>query len=512
MAAALPEGRRAALFAKPYYAAHASGKGPIGTLAECERFDEMHFLSNYDRAQSEAFVAWIGSQAHLHGVAIKNPTDYREIFDVTDGFLREVTESAGPGNVDLCIHLSSGTPTMAAIWVLLGKSRYPATFFQTYKNEAFLTEIPFDLEFDYVPELLRNPDVHLQHLAARPPSEVRGFEQIVGDSRAIREAVGRAARAALRNVPVLLVGESGTGKEMFARAIHGGSARRQGPFVALNCAAIPQALLESELFGHCRGAFTGAAADRPGAFEQADRGTLFLDEIGECEPDLQAKLLRVLQPPPGGGPSERSFRRVGEGKERTSDVRVIAATNKNLLEAIRRGSFREDLYYRLAVVTVNIPPLSKRRTDIPLLARRFLDRINEQFAQEEPGYVPRKLAGSAMSFLTQRSWLGNVRELYNVILQAAVMSAGEVLSPDDLRAAGADFALAGRAGTDEPALGEGFDLEAHLRAVQARYLTRAMEDADGVKTRAARLLGYRNYQTLDAQLKRLGVRWRKRRG
>ena len=258
---------------------------------------------------------------------------------------------------------------MTAIWVLLGKSRYPATFYQTHDGRAWKTEIPFDLAFDFVPELLHSPDLSLQHLAARSPQEIAGFNQIIGNSKAIRLAVGRAQKAAIRDVPVLILGETGTGKELFARAIHDASHRQGGPFLAINCAAIPQELLESELFGHKKGAFTGASADHAGAFEQADGGTIFLDEIGECAPGMQSKLLRVLQPPPGTGPCHRVFRRVGETRDRTSDVRVIAATNRDLLQEVEAHRFREDLYYRLAVITLKIPAVARTEVRYPAAGR-----------------------------------------------------------------------------------------------------------------------------------------------
>jgi transcriptional regulator with GAF, ATPase, and Fis domain len=195
--------------------------------------------------------------------------------------------------------------------VLLGKTKYPARFYQTHNGDASITDIPFDLTVDFLPALLREPDRALQQLASRRPQDIPGFERISGDSRAIRIAVGRAQKAALRDVPVLLSGESGTGKEMFARAIHDASHRRHKPFLAFNCAAMPKSLVESELFGHARGAFTGADRPYAGAFERADGGTLFLDEVGECDPDIQAKLLRVLQPPPGEFPCIREFQPLG---------------------------------------------------------------------------------------------------------------------------------------------------------------------------------------------------------
>jgi DNA-binding NtrC family response regulator len=509
-AATLTQPKREKLFTKPYTDKEVRGQGAVKTFVEKVRPDEIHLISNYDEAQSKAFAKWIGADVTLRMAQLSRPTDYRAVFAVADAFLGEVTSR--DNDQELLIHLSSGTPAMAAVWVLLGKSRYPATFYQTFKGDATEETIPFDLQLDYLPQLLRDPDLNLQALAARSSGEVQGFERIVGDSKAVRLAVGRASKAAVRNVPILLLGESGTGKEVFARAIHDASPRRGGPFVPLNCAAIPRSLLESELFGHKKGAFTGATTDHAGAFEQADGGTLFLDEIGECDADMQAKLLRVLQPPAGFGPSCRVFRRVGDTEDRTSDVRVIAATNRNLLEAARENEFREDLYYRLAVVNVQLPPLRERRIDIPSLAKAFLDEINEQFARDEPGYEPRSLAKSAVPYLKGHDWPGNVRELRNVLLQAAVMSERTSLTREDLVAAGADYRQPNQPAEHGHELGQGFDLVKHLESIQRIYLQRAMEEAGGVKKRAAELLGYKHWQTLDQQLERLNVPYKKRLG
>jgi transcriptional regulator with GAF, ATPase, and Fis domain len=339
---------------------------------------------------------------------------------------------------------------------------HPSAFYQTFKGELQRTEIPYDLVDDFVPELLRDPDLNLQHLAAVGPGQVGGFGDILGDSQAIRLAVGRAQRAALRDVPVLLLGESGTGKELFARAIHDASRRRAGPFVPVNCAAIPRDLLESELFGHEKGSFTGAARRRVGAFERAEGGTLFLDEVGDCDPAMQAKLLRVLQPPPGKGPCHREFYRVGAEKPSAADVRVLAATNRDLVRAEEHP---------------------------------------------EPGYGDKRLSASAIAFVKSYPWPGNVRQLQNALLQAAVMADGDTIERGDVAAAVGNLELASPANVLEQPLGDGFGLEEHLKSIQSHYLRRAMGESRGVKAEAARLLGYENYQTLAAQLKRLEVRW-----
>jgi DNA-binding NtrC family response regulator len=481
--------------------------GPLKTAVSRERFDEVHLLSDFAKVVNRPFANWLGSKPVVHAVELPDPSDYSEVFRQVDRVLGEITGNRKDRHPELCILLSPGTPAMAAVWILLGKSRYPATFYQTFRGQLRTTTVPYDLVDDFVPEILRNPDLNLQHLAAKNPSEVAGFGDIVGRSQAIRLAVGRAQRAALRDVPVLLLGESGTGKEMFAWAIHAAGHRKGRRFEAINCAAIPRELLESELFGHVKGAFTGADKDRAGAFQRADGGTLFLDEVGECDPLTQAKLLRVLQPPPGTGPCHREFYPVGGNKPVVSDVRIVAATNRDLVREVKENRFREDLYYRLAVITLRLPPLRERPTDIPLLAEALLGQVNRDF-KDQPGHQDKRISATAMGFVKRHSWPGNVRQLYNALVQAAVMADGEVLNRQDLAAAAGGVRDDPSLNVLERPLGDGFNLGEHLKAIQRHYLRRAMQEAGGVKTRAAELLGMASYQALDAQLERLGVEWK----
>jgi len=493
--------------------AHLGGKlpnsgdlGPTKTLLKTQSFDEVRLLTNYPTEFNSWFAKWLGVKSEVVGVDLKKPTDYAAIFDIANRELDGLKSKKSWADTDLCLHLSPGTPAMAAVWLLLGKTRYPATFFETYGGESWITDVPFDL-IDVIPDVLRDPDAHLQHLAAQAPAEIEGFQDIAGDSRAIRDAVGRAKRAAIRTVSVLLVGESGTGKEMFAQAIHKASNRREQPMRSINCAALAKSLLESELFGHCKGAFTGAEVERKGLFEIADGGTVFLDEIGECDLETQAKLLRVLQPVTGEGASVRYIQRLGESKDRRVDVRIIAATNKDLFAAIQNGEFREDLYYRLAGISICLPPLRDRTSDIPKIAERLLGLLNSQFEADQPGYEHKSLSASAIAFVKDQPWKGNVRQLYNALMQAAVLTDGKVIGRKEIAASIAE--LPDSSGTNSDAmnrpLGDDFDLEEHLNGIHRHYLRRAMNESHGVKAKAARLLGMKNYQTLDAQLKRLGV-------
>jgi DNA-binding NtrC family response regulator len=508
MAASLPAAQRDEILQHVKGAVPKEGDiGPIKTLLNTQEFDEVRLLSNYPAAWNKKFVAWLGVKAELVAVELKKPTDYKAIFPIADAELSAIRHRKDWEATQLCLHLSPGTPAMAAIWLLLGKTRYPSMFYETFAGTSWITEVPFDLTIDVIPEILRDPDTHLQHLASESPSEIEGFKDIAGDTKAIRDAVGRAKRAALRGVTILLLGESGTGKEMFAQAIHKASPRRDKPLQAINCAALSKTLLESELFGHTKGAFTGADRERKGAFELIDGGTIFLDEIGECDLETQAKLLRVLQPLPGEGPTVRTIRRLGDDKDRKVDVRILAATNRDLHQAIGNGRFREDLYYRLSAITITLPPLRDRKADIPKIAQKLLDQINRQFRAEEPNYRNKSLSGTAMAFVKRHDWPGNVRQLYNVLVQAAVLAEEDILERGNIVAALGEMPGDKRHVTailDRP-IGDGFDLEEYLNDIHRSYLRRAMEEAKGVKARAARLLGMKNYQTLDAQLKRLHV-------
>ena len=246
-----------------------------------------------------------------------------------------------------------------------------------------------------------------------------GFGRLVGASPRMQKLYGEIERVARTSLPVLLLGPTGSGKDAVARAIHEASPRAGNVFRAVNVAAIPKELFESVLFGHAKGAFTGAAGDKEGEFEAASGGTLFLDEIGTLSPEVQVKLLRVLE--------EKSVTRVGETTPRRTDARVVAATNANLLKEVREGRFREDLTYRLRVATLLVPPLGERREDIPLLAEHFLSQ-----AIAEEGLPPRTLSREAMAALCGYSWPGNVRELLNVVRSAAVFAQGAEIGPDDL--------------------------------------------------------------------------------
>lgn len=479
------------------------GTGPIRTLLNHEKFDEIHFLSNLPAGVARKYIKWVGVPAELHTVTLPSPTDYGAIFRVVDKVLRSLPVH----DWDLSILLSPGTPAMAAIWVLLGKERYPATFYQTYEGGRSETEIPYSEIGDYLPQLPPGPDSNLAQLADRSPRQIKGFEDISGESKSIRFAVGRAAKASIRDINILLLGDSGTGKERFANAIHESSPRKgKGLFKAINCAAIPRELLESELFGHKGGAFTGSKGkDRDGLFRVCDGGTLFLDEIGECPLDLQAKLLRVLQPPPKKPSTHRVFRRVGDEEDLTANVRIVAATNRDPIKEIKAGTFREDLYYRLAVIEVQIPSLVERKSDLEVLANDLLEEINEELGSSEAAYTDKKLSPQAIRFIRGYEWPGNVRELRNALMQAAVMTDAEILKPADLKPGVTSMRRRGATSILERELGGNFLIDDVIDEVRTAYIERALSETRGVKKRAAELLGMENWQTMDGQMKRLDI-------
>ena len=316
-------------------------------------------------------------------------------------------------------------------------------------------------------------------------------DDLIGASPAIEEVRQLVEKLASTRTTVLVTGESGTGKEVVARAIHARGDRRDQPFVAINCGAIPEGLIESELFGHEKGSFTGAVGAKPGLFEVAGSGTLFLDEVGELPSPVQVKLLRVLQ--------ERRIRRVGGQSDISVSARIVAATNRDLEAEVRAGRFREDLFYRLNVIQVRMPPLRERAGDLPLLAEHFLERFAGELGRRKAVLSP-----EALRLLQAHAWPGNIRELANVLERAATLAEGDVIEPavfpPSLRGSPAEIppGPAAELPTD------GLDLQAHLDAIERRLLEQALERTSGVKTEAARLLSL-TFRSLRYRLAKYGI-------
>ncbi len=342
--------------------------------------------------------------------------------------------------------------------------------------------------FDYITKPFANDELllslhnavelstaHRQYRLLQEAMEVRyGTHQIIGRSRGIRDVLSMVERAAPSKSTVLITGESGTGKELVARAVHVSSPRKDAPFVSVNCMALNPGVLESELFGHEKGSFTGATAMRRGRFEQAHGGTLFLDEIAELTPDLQVKLLRVLQ--------EKRFERVGGSEELEVDIRVVAATNKDLLKLVEQGQFRDDLYYRLNVVAVHLPPLRERREDIPLLMAHFA----ENFAKENE-ITTKVFSSGALNYLTGYEWPGNIRQLQNVVERCTVLVQTNTIHVDNLPPEIRDEEAQFKSAVD--LLPVQLDLADTLEKIEAALIRRALVRAEFVQVKAAELLG-----------------------
>jgi DNA-binding NtrC family response regulator len=412
--------------------------------------------------------------------------------DEFDLVLTDLSLGRGPSGMEVLEHAKQRRPGTAVVMIT------------AHGNEKVAVEAMKTGADDYVPKPFDNDEIRVVVRRAldryRLERENRlllerlqrdyGFDTLIGSGKAMQQVFETIQKVAETDLTVLVRGESGTGKELVAQALHNTSSRRARPFIAVNCAAINRELVESELFGHEKGAFTGADQRREGRFEAADGGTIFLDEIGDMAPETQAKVLRVLQ--------ERRVERVGGSSSVEVDVRVVAATHRDLEKAVAEGAFREDLYYRLRVVELELPPLRDRREDVPALADRFLGQVAERLGRDK-----KRLSDDAIAELARHTWPGNVRELRNVIEQAAVLSSGPVIGVDDLKL---DGAL--RADT-----GSGIDTaipfgEAKRRIVdhfERSYLLRALRENEGNVSRTANAIGMVR-QSLQQKIRELDLR------
>lgn len=476
------------------------GIGPVAQALATGRFSELALICDCSVSETQDYLDWLGQRdltpVALHQVELDSPTDFDAIYRHARRIVAETLADRPPSQPEFTFHLSPGTPAMAAVWIILAKTRFPAELIESsIRYGVRPVSIPFEMAADFIPDLLRRPDAELTRLTAGLPPAAPAFDAIIHQSAVMQRVVARARRVALRSIPVLIEGESGTGKELLARAIHQASPRRDRPMITVNCGAIAPELIESELFGHEKGAFTGATGARQGVFEAADTGTLFLDEIGELPKAAQVRFLRALQ--------EGEITRVGATRATRVDVRVIAATNRSLSQEVSAGRFREDLFYRLAVAVIVLPPLRERNGDTALLLDRLLEQVNRE-SETEPCYEPKKLSVAARKRLLEHSWPGNVRELLNTLRRAAVWTPGATIDAADAR--DALLPRPSRDADDASILGrelrEDFDLKALLDNVARHYLERAVAVSRGNKTRAAKLLGFGNPTTLNNWLKK----------
>lgn len=467
--------------------------GPILSTLRAVGFDRLELLCSYPPERVEPYLEWLASTLEItiepHYASLRSPVDFADIHEVAQAHLQRLSV---PGT-DLSILLSPGTPAMQAIWILLGKTRYPATFYQSSLEQGVQqVVVPFEIAAEYVPAANAITDDRLMQLAEGHAPVDAAFDSIITQSQRMRVLKSQGQILAQKQVPVLIQGETGTGKELFARAIHNASPRSSGPFVALNCGAIPPELIDSTLFGHCKGAFTGAVANRAGVFEQAHGGTLFLDEFGELPPDAQVRLLRVLQ--------EGVVTPVGASRELRVDVRLITATHRNLMQAVVEERFREDLFYRIAVGVLHLPPLREREGDLLLLADALLNGITRQ----DDSLKGKKISADAKKLILRHPWKGNVRELQSTLLRAALWCSSDVIGAADIDQA--LFQLPGNPPRTVSAdVAQGIDLQEIISDTARRYVREALTVTAHNKTRAAALLGLKSQQTLSNWMSKYGI-------
>ena len=390
-----------------------------------------------------------------------------------------ITDMKMPGmsGLDVLRHVKQVSPETFVLMITAFSSTEDAVSAVKQGALDYLTK-PFDIE--KIKLVIRNAldrkQLHDEHeFYKRQYDHQFDAGNIIGESHAIRQIFEMIRRVSASKSTILITGESGTGKELIAKAIHQNSPRRDKPFVAVSCGAIPETLLESELFGYMKGAFTGAAANKMGLFEVADQGTLFLDEIGELQPMIQVKLLRVLQ--------EREFKRVGGTKDISVDVRLVTATNRDLRKMVENNTFRGDLFYRLNVIPIHLPPLRDRKEDIPLLIRHFLEKYNREIGKHFT-----RVADDALAKLIAYDWPGNIRELENVIERAVALESEPTLTlaglPENIR--GSIEHVSSAVPADIPP--EGIDLEGVVGAIEKDLLVKALEKTGWVKKQAAKML------------------------
>ena len=468
--------------------------GPVHATLEFKAFTQAHLLYNYAAKDKDAstYVSWLkkqsvatNTQLESYYTPLTSPQDFGEIYQAAEKLLTNI-QKANP-KAKITLQITPGTPAMQAVWILLGKTKFQVEFLQSSKEQGIEeVHIPFDISAEL------QTGQKLKDLALANVPTHAAFENIITQNETMLQLKQRASVLAQHDVPVLIYGQSGTGKELFATAIHNASKRASGPLQVVNCGAIPSELIDSTLFGHKKGSFTGATSDKAGVFEAAHKGTLFLDEFGELSLDAQVRLLRVLQ--------EGKITPVGSTKSVAADVRVICATNKDLLQAVAEGKFREDLFYRVAVGVINLPPLKERSGDLKVLAKNLINQI-----QQQTGLGNKKLSPKANNLILGHPWPGNVRELYSTLLRASLWSQGSNISEQELR----DVMFTQQSNDSDilsSDLSQAIDLQGVVDKVEEYYVRLAWDKTARQKKKAAELLGYSSYQNYNKRLEKYGIK------
>ncbi|NLI42000.1 MAG: sigma 54-interacting transcriptional regulator [Caldisericales bacterium] len=473
-------------FHDPYFRGNVNDDelpGPILSLMSHRRFERVYLFDtpatslHTERTKQAIEKLYRDIQVSSVVIPLNDPTSYEQILSGVRSLLPGIIQDCEDANFSISV--ASGTPQMHSCWLLLSASgEIPARIINIRPPQFVTKDHPLIKEVDLSDRVfprVRSDIIPMQIDDKDQPSpeDVQLRLGIVGDHPAILEVLETSSLLAPSQSPVLILGETGTGKELLARYIHELSGRAKSPFIAVNCAAIPEDLVESILFGHRKGAFTGALKDQTGKFDAANGGTLFLDEIGELPMPSQAKLLRVLQ--------DGQVESLGDQKTHPVDVRLISATNRDLRKLVKTGKFRNDLYYRLNVGEVVLPSLRERRSDIPKIALRTLDQVNQSLKR------PKRLTSEALSRLQSHNWEGNIRDLQNVIERSVRLCRADVLDADDLLITEPITYSDPLDALPDPY--EGFSLESFLGSARKQMILRALEISDGNQSRAARLLG-----------------------
>lgn len=463
--------------------------GPLGQALSLEDFERVVLLTDAADEDRDAVESYLSNQGNsepdivLQIVKFESPIDFHEIYPIANKALADLMKRELID--DITIHFSPGTAVMQSIWMLLA-ARKGVRLIQTSKQQGLQDAgLPFDIhaEFDFI----KSQSTNVTRAIVGSTASKSGFDGIFYESQAMAKVVQKAKKFAHTDMSLLIEGESGTGKELFARAVHEQSSRAGGGFEIINCGGIAESLVDSELFGYEKGAFTGAEKSVPGIFETTKGGTVFLDEVGELTPSAQTRLLRVMPP-------INMVRPVGPGsKERPIDVRIVSATNRDLVKEVRDGNFREDLYFRLAATSIWLPALRDREDDIIYL----IDRLFEQKCIELK--QTKSLSSESRALLEAHSWPGNVRELEWTLARAIVLAEGRVISGADVNEAIITLPTKKTDLLHQP-LGGDFKIDEVLVKIEADYTQRALGQTNNNQSRAAELLGL-SQQNLSSRMR-----------
>lgn len=469
-------------------------------VSKCSQpVDKVVILSNQHKDKWSKFKSFIDSVAKERGqkrldvqiypANMQSPIHYESIYQETSKWFNGLSKES----TLFSINLTSGTPAMTTLSVLVGKGKYNANFLQTTpENELINVDIPLDFSLEHAKSVAKNTAA----VVTTPQRQDRAFKDLTALSANMKTAVDKATRIARSDVPALILGETGTGKELMSKAIHKASVRNEEEFKAVNCGAFPETLVDSILFGHTKGAFTGAERGHKGLFEQADNGTLFLDEVGELSLAVQAKLLRVLQ--------EDEVTPVGSISTKKVNVRVIAATHRDLSTMVAEGTFREDLFYRLAVGIVKLPALRERQEDIPELIKEITEDLNDQFSADNE-YLSKNISPKGINFIQNQPWKGNVRELIATIQRAFLWTDSESVTERDISSAILNRVEADDVEDITLSFNDTVDIVQLTENYQKKYVLAALKASGNVKKQATQILGLKDHQTLSNWMKRLCI-------